>query len=281
MTPSGVNRWKSAAAPGVSFNQLQPAFRAEEIGGRLHRVGGRTVGRDDGHGRAVLVPHPGRRVDDVRIAMAVDLDEPLGVAGRRDRRVLQEQGGRAVFQPGIHWGNRDPPALGIGGRVADDDVAGAADQGATDPLGFQDVERRLRRVALGDPADVQLHPGMEELDGPRGRVEDHLVGADELLGLGDQPGIRQLPVATRPAPEPAHRGDRDVEGAAGAFVHPLRPLEDVEQVGADPHRALSGLPREPGELALGIVIAQHGVERRDPIEGRPGGASGGGCVVGV
>ena len=91
---------------------------------------------------------------------------------------------------------------------------GSADQGAGDSCRLEHVEGGLRGVALGDPADVELHPRLLELDGPRRRVEHHLVGADQRPGLGEPRGVRQLVVAAGPPPEPADRGDRDVERTA-------------------------------------------------------------------
>ena len=49
-----------------------------------------------------------------------------------------------------------------------------------------------RGVTLGDPADVELHPGLLELDGPSRRIEQHLVRADECAGLGELPGSGSL-----------------------------------------------------------------------------------------
>ncbi len=82
------------------------------------------------------------------------------------------------------------------------------------PCFLEHVEGGLGGVALGDPADVELHPRLLELNGSGLRVEHHLVGADQRPGFGEPRRVRQLVVAACPAPEPADRGDRDVECAA-------------------------------------------------------------------
>ena len=106
----------------------------------------------------------------------------------------------------FHGRDGDLPAAGAGGRIADDDVPCSAHQGPGDALFLEHVEGGLRGITLGDPADVELHPGLRELNGPGLRVEHHLVGADQGPGFGEPRGVGQLVVAASPAPQAARPG---------------------------------------------------------------------------
>ena len=198
---------------------------------------------------------------EVETAAFLSEEEPLG------RRVgSRSSGAMPIVQP-----------VGAGRRVADDDVAGAGDQGRGDPLALRG-RRSPRREAypLAIAAEVELHPGLRAAgrSGPSGRASSG---------------------RSRPGPGPwrAARG-RAASGRGGpvARAGPTGPIvtskapPDRSDIACERSRtsnrsSLTGDGRaagpvaEPHQLALGVVVAEGRVEGGDPVEGGAGGASGG------
>src|SRR5262249_32424777 len=76
------------------------------------------------------------------------------------------QGGGGPGAVGAGGGDGDFPAVGARRGAAEGDVAARRRQGPTQAVLVQDRQHLVRRVALGDAAQVQLHPRLEQLHRP-------------------------------------------------------------------------------------------------------------------
>ena len=91
----------------------------------------------------------------------------------------------------------------------------------------------VRREALRDATEIELHSGRCQPDGVPLLVEFEFVRTDERARRSHARGLGQLADTPRVAPQHAQRADGDVEGAAAVTRDPLRHAENAEQILAD------------------------------------------------
>ena len=187
---------------------------------------------------------------------------PLVPAGGRDRGVPNAKG-----RPGS--GVRADRIADVDDRLTAEGPEAAApqvDEARDRARGAESGDGLVRRVALGDPAEVEAGAGRER----------HAVrGAVQLDAMEANPGpepstLRGAERAARPAEAPcgADQGlDGGIEGAGRIGRDPEGMSEDREEV----HRSLDR-PRvvEMGELALPV----QGETRLDAVESGEGGVQG-------
>src|SRR5277367_4198432 len=102
------------------------------------------------------------RIDDVVIAHAVFLEEPLVIARGRDRRVGERNPGDHFSLPPARDANPHPP--GLAEPVYDDAaVAAGADIHARIAARLQYIDAPVHRVALGDAAQIDAHAFLRKL----------------------------------------------------------------------------------------------------------------------
>ena len=189
LPPSPAERTINAAAPG--WTRPGPA----RVRGRARRRRSPGCRRSRRRGATTVTlhrsttPRPVLRIDDVRVALAVDLDEPLGVARGRDGRVLAARGtARAASRAASSGATPIVQPSAPGGGPPTTMSPAPATRARVIPCRSQDRDRLVGGVALGDPADVELHAGLQELDGPRLGVEQHLSEPTSARALASSSG---------------------------------------------------------------------------------------------
>ena len=128
------------------------------------------------------------------------------------------------------------------------------------PRAAQDRDARVDRMALGDPAKVDAHAGLQEPDRRGGKVHDHVTPVDRRqrrrdLGIGR---VLAGPVVVQVADARVS----DVEGPAGHLGELERPGDQPRELGVHRDRAGRRIAVHPGELALRLV-GRH--QRVDPV----------------
>ena len=116
--------------PGI--NQRQAALHAQQADGSVQAVGGSGVGSNHGGLNALRHAQAGRRIHDVRIADAVDLDELLGVAGGRDAGIVKQEVLGGFVRAALKRRDPDLPTALAGRRAPDGDVAAGRDERAVE-----------------------------------------------------------------------------------------------------------------------------------------------------
>src|SRR5262249_40135985 len=121
--------YESGARPLDGLDQLEAALRAEHGDDLRQAVGRRAVARHDGRAHAAEEANARFRIDNVRIALAVDLDVLVGVAGGGDRAVAQDQARAGLALDLQQRADGDLPAVLARWRPANHDVAAAGHEG--------------------------------------------------------------------------------------------------------------------------------------------------------
>jgi hypothetical protein len=266
-TPVVVDRCDPRRRPGNGFDEFRALFAAQDRDGGVEPVAGDAVARDGGNADAVREAEPGARVDNVRVAFAVDLDDAVGVAGGGDRGVGEVD----VFAGRLAWRgerlDRDAPAALRRGRAEHAEVAAFVDERAMDAGAFQRAQRLVDDVPAREAGDVEPHARGEQLNGPIFRIEFDVAISDGLARGFDAARRGKLLQVARPPPESCERADGHVERAVCEARHFDGSLQDVKQLRAHDHRLrhwpVGSLPGKPADLARRVVVAQDFVQAID------------------
>jgi hypothetical protein len=267
---------------GGAAEEGEALIGAEHAEGGGEAVGGGAVGGDDGDEGVVGEADAGVGVDDVGVADAVDFEALVEVAGGGDGGVAEpgDAGGGCVG--GVEGADFDAPGRLAWRGVADGDIAGGGDEGAVDAVASEDGEGFVGGVAFGDAAEVEAHVGAVEGDGAAAGVEFEVLPADAGAGFGEQVRGGQFTAAPGAAPEVHHGAEGDVEGAVAAFRAVDGAGEHEPEVGADGGGlAGRGVAADAAQFAVGVVVAEGGVQFGDACVGGLGGGLGFGLGGGV
>ena len=100
------------------LDQSQPSLDPEHTHRGVEPVGHEAGPGDDGHGQIIGQSHPGRGIDDMRVAVSVGVEMLLGRAGSRDGSIRELEHLRNGLFPGkvVHG---DPPPAGAWRRIAE------------------------------------------------------------------------------------------------------------------------------------------------------------------
>ena len=181
--------------------------------------------------------HARARVEDVAIAAAPDLEEPLVIAARRDRAVDELHRGDRPFLL-ARMLDADPPWRAVRLRPDRADIASEIDESVRDPVLDEDRRHPVGGVFLADAAEIDFHPGARQPDrvlapldlrpaDQRERVCEHLLGRQ----------LRRLPPEIPGAPQHPRR---EIEKAAALRVAALRVGEQRRGFGVDRDRRAAG-----------------------------------------
>lgn len=144
----------------LALSDSTPLFWAEDTERGGEGIRGAGVCGDDGTGDAAGETEAGLRMDDVRVADAVEFDELMEIAGGGDGLVGEaEIDGSIVVDAGA---KRDCPAWGVRRGIACGGVASGEDDGDGETLGSEQSEHLIRGVAFGDTTEVEQDAGFGE-----------------------------------------------------------------------------------------------------------------------
>ena len=207
------------AASGVDSISFRPCLRPQHADGRGQAVGRHAVLGDHGHAALVGQAQAGARIDDVRIAPAVDHDVLKGVARGGDGRIGQQNVARGR-PASVERNDRDGPARLARRRIARADVAAGIDQCARDAAASAALAalRRRRspwRCPPGRAACSALAAGAVCWFASSSRM----AIADRGAGFCQPLGRRHFLLPAGAAPQADIGSDGDVERAA-RFARP-------------------------------------------------------------
>jgi hypothetical protein len=145
------------------------------------------------------------------------------------------------------------PTRHVGAR---DDVAAAVEQRARRAAALEHARPGLEDVELRDAAQVDAHAPAPQERRARALVEHQVLPVHERQLARDLAGGGHARVVRAEAPA-AQRGDRDVEGAAGARRDRARHREHLHQLRGHRDRAHARGVVDPAHRARRIVVVHH------------------------
>src|SRR5258708_25756839 len=126
----------------------------------------------------------GMRIDDVMVANAGFVEEPLIVAGRGNGRVHQRNAGNDLALAFARIANPDHPRLAE--AIADNPaIAAGGYVPAGKPPRLQDIDAAVDRIAFRDAAQIDAHAFLGKLHRLILSVENHMPIVDCWQRLGN------------------------------------------------------------------------------------------------
>jgi hypothetical protein len=248
--------------------QGHSTVRTQYTGCRSQGVRGEGISGDDRNQGLIGQAEAGARINDMGVALAIDLQVLKDIPGGGQRAVCQQDMlGRRRLR---HIERRDfnPPTAAAGWWIAHGHVTAADDQGGFNTLLAQDADGFIDGISFGDAAEVQAHVGHQQFNRSGPWIQPHVTVADRRAGTIQSFGRRQRTVTSGSSPDVDVRSNRDVERAFRLLGECLCPVEDSPEVVADGDGpAFSRGPGQTAQLALGIVIGEDVVEFPNAGEG--------------
>ena len=236
-----LNDERRRAWPG--FNQRQAAISADKAHRGVETIGIEPVTRDHRDGDVVDQTHARRRINDVRVPPAVDVEVLLAWTGCRNCRSRQLEHARHISQCGIAVVDVYSPAISSRWRIAEREISADRHETAANTAFTKDGERFTRGIALPNGANIERHARLIERHRLRARVNVELVESTATRRVAQCRRVGEPPFGSCRAPESNHRSLRYVERAARRFREFLRGSQYGAEVLAHMHGMLDGFAR--------------------------------------
>lgn len=266
LEPSVITPSNKCGRRCAFLHEPQAFFRAHHADGSGQAVGVDSASRDDSHGDGLRKGLTLAGIDDVRVAHSVRFDMLLAVARSRNGGVaqFQDSGERTGRRCGRF--NTDPPSSFPRRRISNSNVPRDCDERPSNAVRPKSFERFIGGKTLGDPAEIELHAGPDQLDRLVTWVENNFAESGDALRLFENRLIGQPLIAPGVAPNANDGSQSDIELTLRLLGQPLCRRDHPKQVITYRRRPFSGAGAKPHELAAGPVIGKFPVQFPDAPE---------------